>query len=161
MINKTHIKNIHKKAKLCGNKHFFRFHSLSLFTLAVLLLWIVLYCYSGSEQARRVFLWQCDSGLEWLAGAHRGDKIFSGTQFRREPPIARAFEKQGPRFCSRSFVEHFPRRYRSILAVVVYTHGCEFKVGPGGGQHRFRMGAGVGPSLDDEIHAGTRVAGKP
>jgi hypothetical protein len=50
MINKTHIKNIHKKAKPSGHKHFFRFHSLSLVTLAVLLFWIVLYCYSDPNK---------------------------------------------------------------------------------------------------------------
>jgi hypothetical protein len=41
------IKKLHKKSRVSSKKHFFRFHSLSIVTLAILIFWIV--CYTKSD----------------------------------------------------------------------------------------------------------------
>ena len=50
MAQHPKLTKFRKKAHATSGKHFFRFHSLSLFTLGVLLLWIVLYCFSDPNK---------------------------------------------------------------------------------------------------------------
>jgi hypothetical protein len=44
------IKKLHRKSKVSSRKHFFRFHSLSLVTLGILIFWIVCYCKSDPNK---------------------------------------------------------------------------------------------------------------
>jgi hypothetical protein len=44
------IKKLHKKSRVSSKRHFFRFHSLSIVTLVVLVFWIVCYCVSDPSK---------------------------------------------------------------------------------------------------------------